>query len=180
MALHRVEQALSGKKAKKAQKQSHTLGPYGAATSTAVFDPNDQVALNRRAERFHREHELERTKVLRVSGGPSISESAGPSSIKANTQNAHLFESKSFLSRSASPYGLEAAAADDPEADPVCTAGFHEGGDILIWFGQNVIDWDRHTIVGTSQEIFKDYLRLTTVRGLTLSMFIHSSALITI
>jgi len=27
------------------------------------------------------------------------------------------------------------------------------------------MDWDRHTIVGTSQEIFKDYLRLTTVRS---------------
>jgi len=27
---------------------------------------------------------------------------------------------------------------------------------------QNVFDWDRYTIVGTSQEIFKDYLRLTS------------------
>ncbi|KAF8629064.1 hypothetical protein AX15_003562 [Amanita polypyramis BW_CC] len=143
-----IEQSLPGKKAKKVQKQSHTLGTYGAATSSTVtssiFDPNDQIALNRRAQRFHREHELERAKALKVSGGPSISESAGPSSIKANAQHAHLFESKNFPSRSASPYGLETAAADDPEADP------------------NVIDWDRHTIVGTSQEIFKDYLRLTT------------------
>ena len=29
---------------------------------------------------------------------------------------------------------------------------------------QNVPNWDQHTIVGTSQEIFKDYLRLTSVR----------------
>ncbi len=28
---------------------------------------------------------------------------------------------------------------------------------------QNVPNWDRFTIVGTSQEIFKDYLRLTSV-----------------
>ena len=28
---------------------------------------------------------------------------------------------------------------------------------------QNVPNWDRHTIVGTSQEVFKDYLRLTSV-----------------
>lgn len=28
---------------------------------------------------------------------------------------------------------------------------------------QNVIDWDADTIVGTSKEIFKDYLRLTSV-----------------
>lgn len=34
---------------------------------------------------------------------------------------------------------------------------------------QNVIEWDRHTIVGVSQEIFKDYLRLTTVSTLSLS-----------
>jgi hypothetical protein len=29
---------------------------------------------------------------------------------------------------------------------------------------QNVPNWDQHTIVGTCQEIFKDYLRLTSVR----------------
>ena len=29
---------------------------------------------------------------------------------------------------------------------------------------QNVPNWDQHTIVGTSREIFKDYLRLTSVR----------------
>lgn len=56
-------------------------------------------------------------------------------------------------------------AADEPEADPVshadaviCTVWL-----TLLW--QNVLDWDRHTIVGTSQEIFKEYLRLTSVSG---------------
>jgi hypothetical protein len=29
---------------------------------------------------------------------------------------------------------------------------------------QNVPNWDQHTVVRTSQEIFKDYLRLTSVR----------------
>ena len=37
---------------------------------------------------------------------------------------------------------------------------------------QNVPNWDQHTIVGTSQEIFKDYLRLTSVRVAS-----HSSGL---
>ncbi|KAF8972646.1 SAC3/GANP/Nin1/mts3/eIF-3 p25 family-domain-containing protein [Flammula alnicola] len=82
------------KKAKKAALKN--------ATATYAMDYNDQAALNRRAERFQREHELERTK--------------------------------------RSPY----PATDEPEGDP------------------NVIDWDRYTIVGTSQEIFKDYLRLTS------------------
>jgi hypothetical protein len=30
---------------------------------------------------------------------------------------------------------------------------------------QNVPNWDQYTIVGTCQEIFKDYLRLTSVRA---------------
>lgn len=29
---------------------------------------------------------------------------------------------------------------------------------------QNVIDWDKHTIVGTATALEKSYLRLTTVR----------------
>ncbi len=29
---------------------------------------------------------------------------------------------------------------------------------------QNVIDWDKHTIVGTNQRLEKPYLRLTSVR----------------
>ena len=37
---------------------------------------------------------------------------------------------------------------------------------------QNVPNWDQHTIVGTCQEIFKDYLRLTSVR-----IVFHSSGL---
>ena len=37
---------------------------------------------------------------------------------------------------------------------------------------QNVPNWDQHTIVGTCQEIFKDYLRLTSVR-----IAFHSSGL---
>ena len=32
-------------------------------------------------------------------------------------------------------------------------------------FLQNVPNWDRHTIVGTNPELFKDYLRLTSVRS---------------
>jgi len=63
---------------------------------------------------------------------------AGQTYLKANSQNAHLFH-KQMISRSGSPSSL-----DDGNADP------------------NVIDWDRYTIVGTSQDIFKDYLRLTT------------------
>ncbi|KAJ3818422.1 SAC3/GANP/Nin1/mts3/eIF-3 p25 family-domain-containing protein [Lentinula raphanica] len=109
----------ANKKAKKSSVKQITTG-------TASLDLNDQAALSRRAERFQREHEIERQK-------------SRNSSLKANAHNKHLFSNTSWsTSRSASPSGV-----DEPEADP------------------NVIDWDRFTIVGTSKEIFKDYLRLT-------------------
>ncbi|KAG5652047.1 hypothetical protein H0H81_006497 [Sphagnurus paluster] len=116
---------VSSKKAKKNQKNSNY--------SHTIDQTNDQAALNRRAQRFQREHEIERTKSM-YNGGPK-------NFLKANQSTTNLFKDISIASRSGSPFG---GGADDPEADP------------------NVIDWDRHTIVGTSQEIFKDYLRLTT------------------
>jgi len=116
-----TEHPTSSKKAKKAQKHLQNMGAYGYPTTTttasSAFDPNDQAALERRAARFA--VEPERKKTLQVSGGSGISNGAGPSLPKANLHRGHLFESKSLLSRSASPYGLDAAAADDPEADPV-------------------------------------------------------------
>ncbi|KAF8075082.1 SAC3/GANP/Nin1/mts3/eIF-3 p25 family-domain-containing protein [Lyophyllum atratum] len=105
---------VSNKKAKKSAQKN--------ASATHTWDPNDQAALNRRAQRFQREHELERTK----------------HTLKTN-QNIERLKDMS-LTRNGSPFGT----ADDPDADP------------------NVLDWDRHTIVGTSQDVFKDYLRLTT------------------
>ncbi|KAG5647885.1 hypothetical protein DXG03_007809 [Asterophora parasitica] len=117
------EAPISNKKAKKnAQKN---------ASTPQTFDPNDQAALNRRAQRFQREHEIERAKSTK-NGGPQNSQ-------KAYQNTTQRFRDMT-LSRTGSPFG----AADDPEADP------------------NVIDWDRHTIVGTNQEVFKEYLRLTT------------------
>ncbi|KAF9054572.1 SAC3/GANP/Nin1/mts3/eIF-3 p25 family-domain-containing protein [Panaeolus papilionaceus] len=130
-ALKRKSMELPGnaqsKKAKKAaaKNQAANIG-YNSGYSIDI----EQAALNRRAERFQREHELERTKASR--------NGAGQSSLKGNHQNVHLFKN----SKSSSPYGT--SATDEPEGDP------------------NVIDWDRFTIVGTSQEIFKDYLRLTS------------------
>ncbi|KAJ7257919.1 SAC3/GANP/Nin1/mts3/eIF-3 p25 family-domain-containing protein [Mycena haematopus] len=110
------ENSPAGKKVKKALKNNPS------------FDPDDRAALDKRAQRFQREHQIERDK----------SRIGGQASLQANYNTSHLFNDSN--SRSASPFGH----SDDPEADP------------------NVMDWDRHTIVGTSKEIFKDYLRLTT------------------
>ncbi|KAI9464164.1 SAC3/GANP/Nin1/mts3/eIF-3 p25 family-domain-containing protein [Boletus coccyginus] len=113
----------TSKKAKKAAMQKNV---------TTTLDLGDQAALNRRAERFQREHEIERQKSLRINGSQST--------LKANSQGAHLLN-RIWRADSPSTFGPN---PDDPEADP------------------NVPHWDRHTIVGTNPELFKDYLRLTS------------------
>ncbi|KAJ7173797.1 SAC3/GANP/Nin1/mts3/eIF-3 p25 family-domain-containing protein [Mycena filopes] len=115
------------------KRKNHDNSPVSKKVKKAMknnpapaLDPNDRAALDKRAQRFQREHEIEREK----------SRVGGQASLKANYSTSYLFNG----SRSASPFGQ----SEDPDADP------------------NVMDWDRHTIVGTSKEIFKDYLRLTT------------------
>lgn len=87
----------TNKKAKKAAAQKNT--------TATTWDVGDQAALNRRAERFQREHEIERQKHLRNQGA----------ALKANPHGAHLLNR---ITRADSPsaYGPN---PDDPEADPV-------------------------------------------------------------
>jgi SAC3 family protein LENG8/THP3 len=68
-----------------------------------ALDVGDRAALNKRAERFRREHELEKQK---QNGGGQAS------SFRNNQRLAHAFINHS---RSATP----SANADDPEVDPV-------------------------------------------------------------
>ena len=85
------------KKAKKAM-QKHATTAYG----TTPTDANDQAALHRRAQRFQREHELERNKNMR-NGGQTL--------LKENHQTVNRFQNLALVSRSTSP--------DGPEGDPV-------------------------------------------------------------
>lgn len=124
-----AEPSATSKKAKKSSSQK--------STSASAWDLGDQATLNRRAERFQREHEIEKQKSLRTQQQQQSQPSA---TLKANPQGAHLFNR---IWRADSPSTL-GSNPDDPEADP------------------NVPNWDRHTIVGTNQELFKDYLRLTS------------------
>jgi hypothetical protein len=94
------EAPISSKKAKKSPQKNHTFSAHPATNHSAPFDPNDQAALNRRAARFQREHELEKSKHLKNNIPPQV---------RNKFQQMHL-------SRGATPYGN----SDDPEADPVC------------------------------------------------------------
>jgi hypothetical protein len=93
------------KKAKKHQANK-------SAAAALSLDVGDRAALDKRAQRFRREHELEKKK--QNGGGGQAS------SLRPNQRTAHLFDNPS---RSASPF----VTADDPEVDPVGafqTAGF--------------------------------------------------------
>lgn len=87
----------TNKKSKKAAAQKNT--------TATTWDLGDPAVLNRRAERFQREHEIERQKHLRNQGA----------TLKANPHGAHLLNR---ITRADSPstYGPN---PDDPEADPV-------------------------------------------------------------
>ncbi|OSX64205.1 hypothetical protein POSPLADRAFT_1045307 [Postia placenta MAD-698-R-SB12] len=102
------------------KKSKKTAVAKNAASN--ALDYTDVAALNRRAARFKREHEIERQKGL-----------------QSQTGHAQNTFSHTFSSHSDSPFH-----GDEPEANP------------------DVPNWDRFTIVGTSQEIYKDYLRLTS------------------
>ncbi|GBE86490.1 SAC3/GANP/Nin1/mts3/eIF-3 p25 family-domain-containing protein [Sparassis latifolia] len=105
---------VSSKKSKK--------NPISKGSSASALDPTDLAALNRRAARFQREHEIERQKGTRG---------------HEHTKQHHPFF---YPSR----FNTPSFDTDEPELN------------------SNVPGWDRFTIVGTSQETFKDYLRLTS------------------
>ncbi|EKM81933.1 hypothetical protein AGABI1DRAFT_112122 [Agaricus bisporus var. burnettii JB137-S8] len=118
------------KKAKKALKLAQHAQVSTGSHSSSVLDYNDQLALNRRAERFQREHELERMKSLKLA----------PGKVPSNNGNGYSYGNGRATTLSSN----RSTPPDEPEADP------------------NVLDWDRHTIVGTCTDTFKDYLRLTS------------------
>lgn len=91
------------KKAKKALKQAQHAQVSAGSHYSSVVDYNDQIALNRRAERFQREHELEKTKHLHKTSHHST-----------NFGNGYSYGN----GRVASMYS-NGNGADEPEADPV-------------------------------------------------------------
>ncbi|KAI5121498.1 hypothetical protein M0805_006535 [Coniferiporia weirii] len=120
----KLEDKPASNKKKKAANKSNV-------SYSGSLDLNDQAALNKRAERFQREHEIERQK----------SQRGGQGSSQVTHAHSNLITRIQSSSRSGSPSSWG--------------SGIIEGND-------RSLDWDKYTIVGTSQQLFKDYLRLTT------------------
>ena len=96
-------------------------------------------------ERFQREHEIERQK-----------------NLTSQTANLHLSHHPRYAH---TPFDQSAEPEGDPVRDLSLAYSSHPDEP------QNVVDWDRYTIVGTCTELFKDYLRLTSVRA----SFLHAT-----
>jgi len=123
-------------------------------TSNYVLDTDDEIAKAKRARRFEREHEIERQRAR--SGGVGFQVESEPSFSPYNHHTGHITQGVHALSL-------------EPGYDPVRSEKVRCTPRMLTLDFQNVIDWDRYTIVGRSNNLFKDYLRLTTVgvpRGL--------------
>ncbi|QRV74056.1 SAC3/GANP domain protein associated with nuclear localization of protein [Ceratobasidium sp. AG-Ba] len=108
---------------------------------------DNETRLEKRKRRFEREHEIEKQK---ASG---------------------MFSSTQFTHHSQSPTGFDIARDNTPTYTPMAyrSAGaiskrkYANAASEDVGDGDpNVIDWDRFTIVGTSKDIFKNYLRLTS------------------
>lgn len=101
-ASENTQPALS-KKAKKALKQAQHAQVSAGSHYSSVVDYNDQIALNRRAERFQREHELEKTKHLH----------------KTSHHSTNFGNGYSYGNGRVAPMYSNGNGADEPEADPV-------------------------------------------------------------
>ncbi|CAE7225370.1 unnamed protein product [Rhizoctonia solani] len=111
----------------------------------------NETRLEKRKRRFEREHEIERQKTSGTYSVPSFTHhSQSPTGFDTARDNTPTYTPMAYRSAGATSKRKYAGVAseDSGDADP------------------NVIDWDRFTIVGTSQELFKPYLRLTSVRGI--------------
>ncbi|QRW17058.1 ubiquinol-cytochrome C reductase cytochrome C1 subunit [Rhizoctonia solani] len=115
-----------------------------ATISTSTESEN---RLEKRKRRFEREHEIERQKASGTYSVPSFTHhSQSPTGFDTARDNTPTYTPMAYRSAGAISKRKYAnvASEDSGDADP------------------NVIDWDRFTIVGTSQDLFKPYLRLTS------------------
>ncbi|EUC59649.1 SAC3/GANP domain protein associated with nuclear localization of protein, putative [Rhizoctonia solani AG-3 Rhs1AP] len=115
--------------------------------ATISVTTENETRLEKRKRRFEREHEIERQKASGTYSVPSFTHhSQSPTGSDIARDNTPTFTPMAYRSAGATSKRKYAnvASEDSGDADP------------------NVIDWDRFTIVGTSQDLFKPYLRLTS------------------
>ncbi|KAF8310071.1 hypothetical protein DL93DRAFT_2230490 [Clavulina sp. PMI_390] len=103
------------------------------------YNSNGLDRLQERAKRFQREHEIERQKKLGHTKNEQYSLHVNSSNGQASSSGPSYSVRRKFLAS-----GPASQSGPEPAYDG------------------NVVDWDKFTIVGTSEELFKPYLRLTS------------------
>jgi len=141
--------ALQPKTATKRKSQPDITATQKKLKKTYISNPStdNETRLEKRKRRFEREHEIEKQKASGVLSSSSFTHhsqsTAGFDIARDNTPAYTPMAYRSAGAISKRKYA-NAVNVDVGDADP------------------NVIDWDRFTIVGTSREVFKNYLRLTS------------------
>ncbi|CAE6417339.1 unnamed protein product [Rhizoctonia solani] len=112
-----------------------------------ISSTENETRLEKRKRRFEREHEIERQKASGAYSASSFTHhSQSPTDFNMTRDSTPTYTPMAYRSAGALSKRKYAnvASEDSGDADP------------------NVIDWDRFTIVGTSKDLFKPYLRLTS------------------
>lgn len=140
--------ALQPKTAVKRKSQPDITATQKKLKKATISTPaENETRLEKRKRRFEREHEIERQKASGTYSAPSFTHhSQSPTGFDIARDNTPTYTPMAYRSAGATSKRKYANVASDDagDADP------------------NVIDWDRFTIVGTSSELFKNYLRLTS------------------
>ncbi|KAG8683032.1 hypothetical protein FRC09_016343 [Ceratobasidium sp. 395] len=116
-------------------------------TTISNVTTDNETRLEKRKRRFEREHEIEKQKASGMFSGTQFTHhSQSSTGFDISRENTPAYTPMAYRSAGAiSKRKYANTSADDfGDGDP------------------NVIDWDRFTIVGTSKETFKHYLRLTS------------------
>ncbi|KAG9104301.1 hypothetical protein FRC06_003809 [Ceratobasidium sp. 370] len=116
-------------------------------TTISGIATDNETRLEKRKRRFEREHEIEKQKASGMFSGTQFTHhSQTPTGFDIARDNTPTYTPMAYRSAGAISKRKYANTASEDAGD----------GD------PNVIDWDRFTIVGTSKELFKNYLRLTS------------------
>lgn len=141
--------------------------------------PNSPTKMQARAHRFAREHGIESQKAAGSYTPPSSSEYSrhvnAPDSRGKKVDTVEYKDGRSRIKMQRQiPSGSPVEDQDEVEADSVRPCPLFASHRPRMALPQNLIDWDKYRIIGISQELFKPYLRITSVCFLSSALHFNS------